>query len=82
MEARNAVIDAYREDPSSRLTNLDCRRLLGGDVNAVYRILSFLESWGGTRRRRLALEPNADLLLDRSAFGSRLEVLGSPCTDP
>jgi SWIRM domain len=43
---RNFMVQHYRSQPQQRLTLLDCRRHLVGDVNAIRRIWSFLDSWG------------------------------------
>lgn len=46
MEYRNFMVERYRKCPQERLNFLDCRRCLVGDVNAIHRIWTFLDSWG------------------------------------
>ena len=43
---RNYIIELYRQNPRSYLTQTACRRNLAGDVCAILRIHSFLEHWG------------------------------------
>jgi len=43
---RNFLVEEYRKCPGRRLTFLDCRRRLVGDVQALRRIWDFLDSWG------------------------------------
>ena len=43
---RTFMINAYRLNPSEYLTVTACRRNLSGDVGAITRVHSFLESWG------------------------------------
>lgn len=45
-EYRDFLINKYREDPSRRLTFTDARKMLAGDVNGIYRVWEFLDSWG------------------------------------
>lgn len=46
MEYRNFMVDTFRLNPSEYLTFTACRRNLAGDVAAVMRVFSFLETWG------------------------------------
>lgn len=43
---RNFLVHEYRKCPGRRLTFLECRRRLVGDVQAIRRIWDFLDSWG------------------------------------
>ena len=46
VEYRNFMVERYRKCPQARLTFLDCRMHLVGDVNAIRRVWTFLDSWG------------------------------------
>lgn len=46
VQYRNCLVEEYRRCPSRRLTFLDCRRRLVGDVQSLRRIWDFLDSWG------------------------------------
>lgn len=45
-EARNAIIDKYREDPKRRLALAEVRASYSGDAGGLQRIHSFLDHWG------------------------------------
>jgi hypothetical protein len=45
-EYRNFIYSLYRRNPSIYLSATTCRRHLGGDVNGIMRVHSFLEKWG------------------------------------
>eukprot|EP00960_Hanusia_phi_P039667 753975-Hanusia_phi.AAC.3 len=46
VEARDLIINLYRESPSKYITATECRRHLAIDVCAVMRLHAFLEHWG------------------------------------
>jgi hypothetical protein len=46
VEYRNFMVARYRKCPQARLTFLQCRQHLVGDVNAIRRVWTFLDSWG------------------------------------
>lgn len=46
MSWRNAMIEKYRADPKQKLTRIDCRKFIRGDVCAMDRVWRFLDSWG------------------------------------
>jgi hypothetical protein len=46
IEYRNFMYNLYRNNPSVYLSATTCRRYLGGDVNGILRVHSFLEKWG------------------------------------
>lgn len=45
-EARNYMLNKYREDVSRRLSFTEVRAGLAGDVGGLQRIYSFLDHWG------------------------------------
>lgn len=45
-EARNFIINKYREDMSRRLSFMEVRAELAGDAGGLQRIYSFLDHWG------------------------------------
>ncbi len=45
-EARNFIINKYREDTSRRLSFAEVRAGLEGDAGGLQRIYSFLDHWG------------------------------------
>lgn len=44
-EYRDFIITKYREDPSRRLTFTEIRKSLVGDLNLIYKVYLFLETW-------------------------------------
>ena len=46
IQARNFIVNMYREQPSLYLTVTECRRHISVDVSAVMRLHDFLEHWG------------------------------------
>lgn len=46
VQYRDFMVREYRRDPRRKLTFLNCRRCLVGDVNAIHRVWAFLDSWG------------------------------------
>jgi hypothetical protein len=43
---RQFMIDSYQSRPKEYLSVAFCRRMLGADIGAIYRVHSFLEQWG------------------------------------
>lgn len=66
VEYRNFMVQRYRKCPQARLTFLDCRQHLVGDVNAIRRVWTFLDSWG-------LINFEADPVPVRTASGSRIK---------